>query len=233
MNKDNESRGFNPKQRIIGAIILVVLAIIIVPLVLNKRERPADPDAPTAQTVVTELPPGDTSAEPHANDAAAGSAPLSDTAPLNPSTAPAGPSSAYTPIPSAPAATGTIPSDPARAPVAPTPSPARAGNSATPPSATTPAAPPAASKPDLTREARAPAKGWYVQVGTFASPANAEQLAARLQKAGFKVVQERVRGERNTVVRVRVGPYDKEAQAKSGQARIQKAVGIKGLVRQH
>lgn len=212
MNKDNESRGFNPKQRIIGAVILVALAIIIVPLVLNKRERPADPDAPTAQTVVADLPASDGALNPNTpNDAGIAAAPA----------------------PHAPAATGTIPTDPPEVPppaaAGPQPPPAPAVNTApvSPPVATQPPAP----KSPSMREAGAPAKGWYVQVGTFANPANAEQLAGRLQKAGFKVVQERVRAERNTVVRVRVGPYGKEAQAKTGQARIQKAVGIKGLVR--
>lgn len=223
MNKDNESRGFNPKQRIIGAVILVVLAIIIVPLVLNKRERPVDPDAPTAQTVVTDLPAGDTAPNASVNtptEARVGTAPLPDIEPVNPNAPQAS---------TAPAATGTIPSDPLRAQ-----SPTAAAGDAAPATPAAVAPPSAASKSGSTRETHvSAAKGWYVQVGTFANPANAEQLAARLQKAGFKVVQERVRNERTSVVRVRVGPYGKEGQAKTGQARIQKAVGIKGMVRHY
>lgn len=208
MNKENESRGFNPKQRIIGAVILVVVAIVVVPLVLNKREPPADADAPTAQTVITDLPP------PGSDVAPAPAFP-----PLEP-----GPESAFQ-TPSAPAATGTLSADAPRANTPDLSAPA------------TPAAPETTvSKPtpkDLTRESSPVAKGWYVQVGTFSNPSNAEQLAARLKKADFKVVVDRVQSGRSTVVRVRVGPYTKEAQAKSGQTRVHKAVGIKGLVRHY
>lgn len=228
MNKDNESRAFNPRQRIVGAVILVVLAIVVVPLVLNKRERPADPDAPTAQTVVTDLPASDGASNPHApNDAGVAASSAVDTASARPDAA------------SAPAATDTIATDPSRAPspAAPSPtSPPPASAPAAPSAVPRPAAtqPPMATKPDLTRETgTSAAKGWYVQVGTFANDANAAHLAGRLRKAGFKVVQERVRAERNSVVRVRVGPYGKEAQARIGQARIHKAVGIKGLVRHY
>lgn len=216
VSKDNESRGFNPKQRVIGAVILVVLAIVIVPLVLNKREPPADAGAPTAQTVIADLPP--------AGEIAPATPPATTQTP--PPSSP--PQTTTMPLPDVapnpPAASGTLAADAPRANAA---APAPAKLAAPEVSANKPAA------KDLARESTLAAKGWYVQVGTFSNPTNAEQLAARLKKADFKVVLERVKVESNTVVRVRVGPYAKEAQAKTGQTRVHKAVGIKGLVRHY
>ncbi|HEX9625807.1 MAG TPA: SPOR domain-containing protein [Acidiferrobacterales bacterium] len=62
-DKDDPSRDFNPKHRIVGAIILVALAVIFVPMILSERV-PQDPDArpavvpsPETRVVVTPVVP--------------------------------------------------------------------------------------------------------------------------------------------------------------------------------
>lgn len=71
-DKDDPSRDFNPKHRIVGAIILVALAVIFVPMILSERapERPdaqlAEVPAPDTQIVVAPVapPPPEDPSEP-------------------------------------------------------------------------------------------------------------------------------------------------------------------------
>lgn len=199
LNKDSNSSGFNPKHRMIGAIVLVVAAVIIVPLVLNKRERPESiPEAqgPSTQTIVVPVTPNEV--------------PPAEVAPATP------PPVA---MPSAPAP--ATPPTSAPAPAAPNTATAPAAKPAQPPAVTPPAKRPAV------------AKGWFVQAGTFSNPANARQLVERLKKKGFKASSESVRIEGNTVLRVQIGPFAKEGQAKEAQAALQRATDMKGLVRHY
>lgn len=57
-DRDARPGGFNPKHRVIGAIILVAIAVITLPLILNKNE-PAEQEAKPAgdtKTVIAEVP---------------------------------------------------------------------------------------------------------------------------------------------------------------------------------
>jgi len=75
------------------------------------------------------------------------------------------------------------------------------------PAAVAPAAataPPAAG-PGGKSAAAAPGAGWVVQLGSFASHANAEQLARKVHAQGFTVSVSRGSGGRR-LYRVRVGP---------------------------
>lgn len=53
-DKDQSSAEFNPKHRIVGAIIVVSLAVIFVPMILDERAPPVDPKAVTAMPAKTE-----------------------------------------------------------------------------------------------------------------------------------------------------------------------------------
>ena len=64
-DNDDNSRNFNPRYRIVGAIILVSLAVIFLPMVLDERKQPgpgisriSEIPAPNAKILVaSELPP--------------------------------------------------------------------------------------------------------------------------------------------------------------------------------
>lgn len=212
MAEREQSSGFNPKHRVIGAVILVAAAVVIVPLVLNKREPPAsDPksDGPT-KTVVADVPP--------------------------------------------PGATAPLPTDTKPPPTTPAPNTAAPNRidqppsemSVTQPAPTKPTSPPDAdAKPlqkSLIKKIPPPAqthaaegqkthlKGWFLQVGTFSNPKNARTLADKLKHMGFRAGTETVTIGSNKVVRVRIGLYPKEAQAKKAQLDLQKRAGINGIV---
>lgn len=74
------------------------------------------------------------------------------------------------------------------------------------------------------------AEGWVVQVGTFSDSENAKRLQDRLQQSGFLVNLQSVDLKGRKVVRVRVGPYRQRRVAMDALSKIEKEVGLEGVV---
>src|SRR5262249_3680544 len=72
---------------------------------------------------------------------------------------------------------------------------------------------------------------YYVQVGAFSNPDDAEQLRAKLALSGFRAtVTDREQNGR-TVHRVRLGPFDSKDDADTQQDRVKAIVPEAALVR--
>lgn len=139
------------------------------------------------------------------------------------------------PVPARPGASAALPAFP-EAPTAQRPAPASAPAAASPRSQRDAAAilsgepvpPPPLRAPSTPGPARPPAGDafvYYVQAGAFSSADDAEQQRARLALQGFGAkVHEREQSGR-VVHRVRLGPYDTQAEATTQQERL-KAAGI-------
>ena len=196
------------KERLTGAIILVALIVLLVPELLRGPVR----SAPRAVAASAEEPPlrsytinlGD---DARARDAAA-----------QPQSA------APQPLPSAAAATPAAPltqadtPTPAALPQTPTPAPAAPPKPSTAPSgAAAPQAPAAEAS-----------GAWMVQMGSFASRANAERLAHQLKGQGFSASVSQGTSGRH-LYRVRVGPAHDHAAATVLQGKL-KAAGHGGSV---
>ncbi len=69
-----------------------------------------------------------------------------------------------------------------------------------------------------------------VQAGVFSSAENADNLAARLNNAGYAAYSERVDSGGQVLFRVRIGPLLSESDADSIAARIDRDLGVKGIV---
>jgi DedD protein len=214
------------KERLVGASILVVFIVLIAPELLSG---PAP--APVGRKLPVSAP------EPVRNvtvDLATAKAPALEPAmdPATPGTAAAG----------AAAGAGTAPVTGATVP------PPAAGPPATaaPPTAAEPAAAVAqraAAAEPLESEAPAPttpaaavaarpaaaAHGWAVQLGSFASRANADKLARQVKGQGFSVFV--LPGGSGTAqrYRVRIGPLADRAAAAQTEAKL-KASGHVGTV---
>ena len=83
-----------------------------------------------------------------------------------------------------------------------------------------------------------PAKGpgpsaWMLQVGSFSSRKNADQLVKRLRAKKFPAFHEQATVNRKTVFRVRVGPELDRKLAESMQHRIEKEFKLKGQLVRH
>ncbi len=182
------------KQRLTGAVILVLLAVLLVPeLLTGPQSRPAGPFS-SATTPVDGAPLRSYDID------------LSGSQSGGPSAAPA------------PAASATAPSPPPAGAAAPIPAA---------PSAASPQGPDvAAQRPtaDDTRPApQQPMRGFAVQVGSFASKASADRLAADLARRRFEAFVSPVRTADRQLFRVRVGPVADRAAAQVLVTRLQGA----------
>ncbi len=193
------------KERLTGAIILVALIVLLVPELLTGPVSSAPRAAGVASA--TEEPPLRSytiklADEPHAS----GASPRAG--PEQPAPLPSAPES--------PAASATAAPPPA-APESGEPPAAGAAARSTgaAPAAGTPAGPAASggSAPAGGAEPNAP---YVVQLGSFASHANAERLAKQVRAQGFRVSVSQ--GSSGRLYRVRVGPaHDRAAAAELAQ----------------
>jgi len=68
----------------------------------------------------------------------------------------------------------------------------------------------------------APGAGTWIQVASLASKSEADALAGRLTRHGFKSQAAPAQGPKGTVFRVRVGPYRSEAEASRAAERLRR-----------
>jgi cell division septation protein DedD len=93
---------------------------------------------------------------------------------------------------------------------------------------------PAAEKPAVesasAKQVAPVAKGWWVQLGSFASRDNADRLARQLRTSGFPLEVSRIRAQGKELYRVRAGPVKDRAAAVALQARLAAAGHKSSLV---
>jgi DedD protein len=200
------------KARLIGATVLVALAVLLIPELLSgrKQESPAAvPEVATARgtrTFTIELaggPQGSTASE---TPPAVRNAPLPVPTATETAAQPA-PVTASQSGPAEPAATVAEEAQPVRVAQAASPQPS-------PPSA--PAAKSAVPEPAPETAPSIPGRGgWAVQVGAFGSAASAAKLVNQLHEAGYKAYVSPVSRGGKTLHRVRVGPEAERSEAES------------------
>jgi len=193
------------KQRLVGAIVLVSLAVIFIPIIL---EGPDDEWSPRSHSM-PEPPRMDYGADMELALPAVESLDTEDTELLE-SEAPEEPEEAV--------AAATV-----EPPVAPPPEPVTA---APPPKPS----PPAAAPVKKTESVAVPPPGWYIQVGSFSQKMNAEGLRERLQAAGHATRLQAINIGKAQVYRVLVGPADSRASAEQQNSRLATQQQIKGIV---
>ncbi|HUE48000.1 MAG TPA: SPOR domain-containing protein [Steroidobacteraceae bacterium] len=196
------------KERLTGAVILVALMVLLVPELLTGPIR----SAPRAASVTpsAEEPPLRSYTINLADDAHSRSTAATSSGPQQPTPLTAG----------APGGGGaTQPGAAETAPPAAASTPHRAPQSlpaAPAPVVAAKSVPASTAAPSVAAMGGA-AGSWMVQLGSFASRANAERLARQVRAGGFKVsVSQASAGRR--LFRVRVGPaHDREAASQLAQ----------------
>ena len=212
------------KDRLTGAVILVVLLVFFVPEILSG---PAHNSAAVAEQTSGEtalrsysVDLGEVQRAPAVGSASAPvaassaeqppAAAAANTPALGATTAPEAP--AETPAP-APVTLAPASVTPAPVSVAPRPAPVRPAT--------------VAAKP-----AQAPRGAWTVQLGTFSSQANAERLVRELQGKGFAAFSKESSSGGRKLYRVRVGPASEHSGAVALAARLRSA-GHPGSLTDH
>jgi cell division septation protein DedD len=212
------------KDRLTGAVILVVLLVLVVPELLSGPERKVaaatvqHSDEPPLRSYTMDL--GD--------DARTRRAPASDPATL--AAPPAAAPAVTTPAASAPMAAAAppaqVPTPVVTAPPVVTPRPAAVApvtttrSSAPAPMQESVKAPPVVAHPAPPATSGA---GWTVQLGSFASRANAERLVLELKAKGFAAFSTESGSGGRKLYRVRVGPAGDHASAETLGAKLRSA----------
>ncbi|MEO3727149.1 SPOR domain-containing protein [Pseudomonas syringae] len=206
------------KQRMVGALVLVALAVIFLPMLFSRQDEqrqvtvdaPAAPQAPAVAQIQMEtvavpepqvLPQEPVPSDDEVAEQAAPTAPIASAAPA--------------PAPA-----------PVAKPVAPAPAPIPAAKPTT-----APAQPIAAlsAKPDTT-QSRVDANGlsvsWSVQLASLSSRASAESLQKTLRSQGYNAYIRSADGKN----RVFVGPLIERAEADRLRDLLSRQQNLKGFV---
>jgi DedD protein len=221
------------KERIIGAIVLVAVVVLVVPVFLDgppaggeiRSERVPLPgqDEQKTQTVVldrnrTEPVPTQSQAKPEPQPQVAAAA-------MEVTDKPAAPTPEIATEPDA--------APPANVPVAAASDDEEPGQVRRDTDAAATTKPPTnTSKPDALRPARSSTGMFAVQLGSFSNKGNAEKLAADLRKQGFAAFLSQLATDSGQLQRVRVGPQKDRESAEAMAAKLAKA-GHKGQVVPH
>lgn len=220
------------RQRLIGAIVLVVIGVIGFPLVFETRPRPIPVD------IAIEIPRKENAPPlrvPPAPPSASGT--LATAAPARDEMVTETPADAGRDLVPAPTLAPAVPA------AAPAPSSAPAARVA-PPAPVPPAKPaltaekPASASPEgnrakaLLEGAEPGAKGagrFVVQVGAFADASAASELRGKVEKLGLKTYTQVAETPAGKRIRVRVGPFASRDEADHALAKA-RAAGVSGNV---
>jgi DedD protein len=209
------------KQRLIGAIVIISLAVIFIPMIL---EGPDDEPSPRTQ----DMPPPpaiDYQAEVELPVPAESSGPSGSPESSEPSGSPAAvvAEQAVSAIPqsappqetvASPAASPAKQAEPVESKQAPRTVVARQSPVKTPP-----------SDPSAGIQG-----GWVVQVGSFSQQANALSLRDRLKKSGYQVTVQDAKGTDGSVHRVLVGPVSDRPAAEKLRDKLAREQKLTAMV---
>jgi len=204
------------RRRLVGAIALALLAVIVLPMVMDKEPKPL------TQDIQIRIPSQDTSA--------VSTLARSVTGKPAPTPLPAVPKPVETPSSAAPAAAPVATAQPeASAAVPPEKPPVAPAKTELPKSDAAGAAkPPKASEPTPEKPAEQPPgkEQWIVQLGAYQDPANVKSMQNRLKGIGLPSFTEKVETPQGPRTRVRSGPFGSRDAAEKAQAQLKKlAIG--------
>lgn len=232
------------RQRLLGALVLLAVAVIGFPLLFETQPRPLPLDTPIEilrsernpavklQVPAPEkikpvtLPPPDAGIEgaPAAAASSAAQAPMAGAASapalkVVPKPAPK-PESAVVALVTSSAQPAAVPS------VSPTASTAAAARPVVPPPvahATVPTAQPAATPPSASSVAKT--GRFVVQAGAYTDPGSLRDARQKVEKLGLKTYTQVIESDAGKRTRVRVGPFETRQEAEAVAARV-KAAGL-------
>ncbi len=204
------------RRRLVGAVALVLLIVVVLPMVLDSEPKPLNQDvsitippipkpesASQLSAPAVQPPPASSSAAPGTMPHIAG---LPQGATQTPSTdAPAESPAVEAPATAAPKSAAVRPAAPKSAPEA---KPA------------TKSSPKHDIKPATVAAAPAGDDGFVVQLGAFSNAVNAKALQRKLQDNKFKAYTELIKDTHGDRTRVRVGPFTSRDAAEKARDRM-------------
>ena len=89
------------------------------------------------------------------------------------------------------------------------------------------------SSPEKTAAAKSAPKGsgWMVQVGSYSKQSNADKAAGKLRAKGYTVHTNPVKTSKGTVIRVWLGPFKEKKTANKIQASVKRSTGMSAIIK--
>jgi DedD protein len=224
------------RRRLIGAIALVILAVLLLPMLLDQEPRPvtqnisvtipSQSSGPFVSKIVPVTPAGKAEGK-----AKAAPPPV---AAAEPPPAPPAPEAQPKPEPvpplvKAPRPEAVPPAPPQEAVVEAKPAPTPKAEAKPKAEPKTEAKAEPKTKPKADAKADAAAGGFAVQVAALADPDKVKELQARITEGGLKSYTEPVATAKGPVTRVRAGPFPTRAAAEEARDKL-KSLGLPGTV---
>jgi DedD protein len=188
------------KQRLLGAAVLIALAVIFVPMIMSDRAPQKSGEIETTSLAIPPAPDREFQTR---------------VLPTEPARAPAA---------SAPDTVATVDTATAPKPAVATPVEPTAASAPAPAPVAKPV--PEAPKPAPVAEAPKPAPGqaangqFFVHLGVYATAKNADELVTALKQGGFPAFTEASEFQGKAAQRVRLGPFADRAAAEAARLRI-------------
>lgn len=244
---------YDPRTRLVGAIVLVVIAIIFLPMLFNRPVDTAS-DESDNNSVVMEI----TSEGKKvfvSRIAPIEDVPVSDSASLgltntgqqkltrddNAEKQPAKQADkAPAPEKKKPSSSSTkntskqVNSSALIRPVIVAPKQTSQSKASTAKPANQTSQPKTTSSPEKTATAAKSApkgSGWMVQVGSYSQQANADKAAGKLRAKGYTVHTNPVKTSKGTVIRVWLGPFKEKKTANKIQASVKRSTGMSAIIK--
>jgi DedD protein len=210
------------RRRLVGAVALALLAVIVLPMVMDREPRPASQDiqvripSQDATGLASKVLPGKPATPMPAPEPRAAAEPATK---------------ADAPAPaSVPAAAAVVP--PAKSSSAPASPPAKTSEASAPPAKTPEPAPKPAPRAAADAKPVVDASGqWIVQLGAYKEAGNVKLLLGKLKGIGVPAYSEKFESPQGQRTRVRAGPFPSQEAAEKARTRI-KIIGVDGPVAQ-
>ncbi|MDX1633124.1 MAG: SPOR domain-containing protein [Marinobacter sp.] len=215
------------KQRVIGALVLISLAVIFVPMLFDEPHT----ERSSRMIDIPEEPPFPEVQAPPKVDAEAPSYRLEE--PSAPASEPTASPDRAQPAPeqlageAEPAAPESEPQPQAQSQ---TQTPAQTQTQTQTQASQEPAAPAAEPAPETEEFSRSLEGAWVVQLGSFGNADNARRLRDKVREKGYDSHLQRVEQGGTTFTRVFVGPYVDKAAAEKAKRELDAGFGLNGLV---
>lgn len=216
MSDQDLQEEFNPLYRVIGAVVLVALAVVFVPIILDKSELPSLMEAQRSELK------SDSEATPDQTKVVVTSLAEIKRRHQGPTVVAKKPETSAENTKLA----KILEKVREKAPVAESAA-SRGGSTEQQKKIDTKTV---VKKPDVSISSAGLRKGWVVQLGTYKNKQNATRLKRRLADHGYKVRLEGAKIGQERAIRVRVGPFREKITATNMLSSINRDLGVDGVV---
>lgn len=216
----NSFQDYDPRQRLTGAVVLILLAIVLLPMLLNKN--PAPQEAEKADAVVMEV----TKEGKKVFVSRISSISEKDVAAVQQQQK-NGPEEKKSDPKDKSKQSSALFKPMSTTPISPVTAEKSKDQTTAKKSTTTQ---PVKKQPATKKTAAVPVDGWIVQVGVFSQSANASKKVAELKKKGFSASSGKVKSPKGTVTKVWIGPFKDRKSAEKMQDRLHHKTRQRGIV---